>query len=401
MEKLFQYQAALLQNVSNDFNRYLFKDIAWNDRFAGIKGLRGVGKTTLLLQHLKYNLKDTTKHLYVTLDHPYFYSNTLFNLAESFHQLGGQTLLVDEVHKLKDWSRQIKIIFDALPQLQLIFTSSSALDIHRGEADLSRRVLTYNLAGLSFREYLELYHKIRYPGIEFQDLLQNHTVHSAAITKLCKPLALMKDYLKRGYFPFSKSLEYENFEVRLIQTLEVVMNEDLSYVEGYTTDNIFKIKKLLGILAESVPFTANISSIADKLAIGRNTIKEYLQALERAGLLSFLNRKGKGLSLLQKPDKIYLENNNFSYALKSHPDVGAIRETFVLNQLKNSGKKIYLPEEGDLIVYDQRRTYTFEIGGKNKSGRQLKNKVNSFIIADDIENGFMNKIPLYLFGFLY
>jgi len=401
MEKLFQYQAAILQNVANDFNRYLFKDIAWKDRFIGIKGLRGVGKTTLLLQHLKYNLKDTDKHLYVTLDHPYFYSNTLFELAGSFHQLGGQTLLVDEVHKIKDWSRQIKLIFDGLPQLQLIFTSSSALDIHRGEADLSRRVLTYNLAGLSFREYLHLYHHIRYPVIEFQDLLQNHPVHSAAVAKLCKPLALMKDYLKRGYFPFSKLLENESFEVRLIQTLEVVMNEDLSYVEGYTTDNIFKIKKLLGILAESVPFTANISSIADKLSIGRNSIKEYLQALEKAGLLNFLNRKGKGVSLLQKPDKIYLENTNFSYALKSHPDAGTIRETFILNQLKNSGKKIYLPDDGDILVYDQRRNYTFEIGGKSKQGRQLKGVANSFIIADDIETGFMNKIPLYLFGFLY
>jgi len=401
MEKLFQYQAALLQNISDDFNRYLFNNIAWKDRFIGIKGLRGVGKTTLLLQHLKYNLKNTSKHLYVTLDHPYFYSNSLFDLAESFHQLGGQTLLVDEVHKIKDWSRQIKIIFDGLPQLQLIFTSSSALDIHRGEADLSRRVLTYRLAGLSFREYLDLYHNIHYPIIEFRDLLQNHPVHSAAIAKLCKPLALVKDYLKRGYFPFSRLLENESFEVRLIQTLEVVMNEDLSYVEGYTTDNIFKIKKLLGILAESVPFTANISSIADKLAIGRNSIKEYLQALEKAGLLSFLNRKGKGVSLLQKPDKIYLENTNFSYTLKSQPDIGTIRETFILNQLKNSGKKIFLPDNGDILVYDQRRNYIFETGGKNKQGGQLKNKENSFIIADDIENGFMNKIPLYLFGFLY
>lgn len=401
MEKLFQYQAALLQNISNDFNRYLFKKIAWNDRFTGIKGLRGVGKTTLLLQHLKYNLKDTNKHLYATLDHPYFYSNSLFDLAESFNQQGGQTLLLDEVHKMKDWSRQIKIIFDALPQLQLIFTASSALDIHRGEADLSRRVLTYNLGGLSFREYLELYHNTRYPSIEFQDLLKNHTVHSAAIAKLCKPLALMKDYLKRGYFPFSKSLEYESFEVRLIQTLEVVMNEDLSYVEGYTTDNIFKIKKLMGILAESVPFTANISSIADKLSIGRNSIKEYLQALEKAGLLSFLNRKGKGISLLQKPDKIYLENTNISYTLKDHPDAGTIRETFFINQLKNSGKKIYLPADGDVLVYENRHNYIFEIGGKNKQGRQLKNQVNSFIVADDIEHGFKNKIPLYLFGFLY
>ncbi len=401
MEKLFQYQAGLLKNISNDFNRYLFKDIRWDDRFVGIKGLRGVGKTTLLLQHLKYNLQDTNKHLYVTLDHPYFYSNTLYDLAQSFHQLGGETLLADEVHKMKDWSRQIKIIFDGFPGLQLIFTSSSALDIHRGESDLSRRVLTYQLPGLSFREYLELYHNINYPRIEFPDLLQNHTIHSAALSKLCKPLALIKDYLKRGYFPFSKSLGHESFEVRLIQTLEVVMNEDLSYIEGYSADNIFKIKKLLGILAESVPFTANISSIADKLAIGRNTIKEYLQALEKAGLLSFLNRKGKGVSLLQKPDKIYLENTNLSYALKTHPDAGTIRETFILNQLKNSGKKIYLPNEGDIIVADQRHNYTFEIGGKNKAGDQLKNKANSFIIADDIETGFLNKIPLYLFGLLY
>ena len=401
MEKLFQYQVGLLQGISNNFNRYLFEKIQWNDRFVGIKGLRGVGKTTLLLQYLKYNLIDTNKHLYVTLDHPYFYSNTLFDLAQSFYQLGGQTLLVDEAHKMKDWSRQIKIIFDGLPGLQLIFTSSSALDLYRGESDLSRRVLTYQLAGLSFREYLELYHNIHYPRIELQDLLQNHNSHTTAIANLCKPLALIKDYLRRGYFPFSKGLSEESFEVRLVQTLEVVLNEDLSYVEGFTTDNIFKIKKLLGILAESVPFTANISSIADKLTIGRNTLKEYLHALEKAGLLNFLNRKGKGVSILQKPDKIYLENTNLSYTLKSQPDAGTLRETFVLNQLKNSGKKIYLPDEGDIIVYDQRHYYTFEIGGKSKSNKQIKNKPNSFIIADEIETGYLNKIPLYLFGFLY
>lgn len=193
----------------------------------------------------------------------------------------------------------------------------------------------------------------------------------------------------------------ESFEVRLIQTLEVVLNEDLSYIEGYTTENIFKIKKLLGILAESVPFTANVSSIADKLTIGRNTIKEYLHALEKAGLLNFLNRKGKGVSILQKPDKIYPENTNLSYTLKSHPDAGTLRETFILNQLKNSSKKIYLPDEGDIVVYDQLHYYTFEIRGKSKSTKQIKNKPNSFIIADDIETGYLNKIPLYLFGFLY
>ncbi|MDE3213552.1 MAG: ATP-binding protein [Bacteroidota bacterium] len=401
MDKLFQYQAGLLQSISNNFSRYLFEKIQWNDRFVGIKGLRGVGKTTLLLQHLKYNLIDINKHLYVTLDHPYFYSDTLYDLAQSFYQLGGQTLLVDEVHKMKDWSRQIKIIYDGLPGLQLIFTSSSALDLYRGESDLSRRVLSYQLAGLSFREYLQLYHNIHYPRIELPDLVQNHRLHANAIASLCKPLALIKKYLQSGYFPFSRGLSEESFEVRLVQTLEVVLNEDLSFIEGYTSENIFKIKKLLGIIAESVPFTANISSIADKLSIGRNTIKEYMHALEKAGLLNFLNRKGKGVSILQKPDKIYLENTNLSYALKSQPDVGTLRETFILNQLKNSGKKINLADEGDRAVYDDRHNYTFEIGGKDKSNKQIKNKPDSFIIADDIETGYLNKIPLYLFGFLY
>ena len=180
----------------------------------------------------------------------------------------------------------------------------------------------------------------------------------------------------------------------------MVLNEDLSYIENYSADNIFKIKKLLGILAESVPFTANISSIADKLAIGRNTIKEYLHALEKAGLLNFLNRQGKGISTLQKPDKIYLENTNLTYVLKLHPDAGTLRETFIVNQLKNAGKMVYLPVEGDIMVEDKQQ-YVFEIGGKNKSNKQIKNTTNGYVIADNMEIGFMNKIPIYLFGFLY
>lgn len=401
MDKLFQYQTDLLQSINNQFFRYPFAGISWKDRFIGIKGLRGVGKTTLLLQHLKYNLTSNGKHLYVTLDHPFFYNNSLYDLAQSFYQMGGETLLVDEVHKMKDWSGQIKIIYDGLPGLQMIFTSSSALDIYRGGADLSRRVFTYRLAGLSFREYLELYHHIKYPVIPLTDLLRDHQVHAAAISQLCRPLALFKDYLSSGYFPFSKGLTPDSFETRLIQTLEVVLNEDLSYVEGYSADHIFKIKRLLGILAESVPFTANISSIADKLAIGRNTINKYLHALEAAGILGFLNREGKGISTLQKPDKIYLENSNLAYALKNQPEAGTLRETFVLNQLRNAGKAVYLPKEGDLLVDDHEQQYLFEIGGKNKSDRQIKNMPNAFVIADGIEVGFMDKIPLYLFGFMY
>lgn len=401
MEKLFQYQAALLQKTNNDFNRYLFNQIQWGERFVGIKGLRGIGKTTLLLQHLKYNLKNTTKHLYVTLDHPWFYNNTLYDLAQQFYQLGGKTLLVDEVHKLKDWSRQIKIIYDGLPDLQLIFTSSSALDLYRGEADLSRRVLSYQLKGLSFREYLSFFQGIHYPKISLTDLLQNHVQITNDLTSSFKPLALFPDYLKKGYFPFSKGLSQHSFEVRLIQTMEVTLNEDLAYIDGYNADHIFKIKKLLGILAESVPFTANVSAIADKLEIGRNTIKTYLHALEKAGLLHFLNRAGKGISLLQKPDKIYLENTNLSYVLKELPDIGTLRETFILNQLINYSNEVYLPKEGDISVKEKEQLFIFEIGGKGKSTKQIQNIENAYVIADDIEIGFLNKIPLYLFGFLY
>lgn len=401
MERLFQYQASLLQKTTNDFNRYLFNEVQWNERFVAIKGLRGVGKTTLLLQHLKYNLKDSSKHLYVTLDHPYFYTHTLFDLAQQFYQLGGKTLLVDEVHKLQDWSRQIKIIYDGLPDLQVIFTSSSALDLYRGEADLSRRVLSYELAGLSFREYLLFFHQIQYPKIDLADLLENHVDHANRILSLFRPLALFPDYLKRGYFPFSKNLSQQSFEVRLIQTVDVTLSEDLAYINDYSSEHIFKIKKLLGILAESVPFTANISSIADKLGIGRNTIKNYLYALEKGGLLHFLNREGKGVSLLQKPDKIYLENTNLAYVLKLSPDLGTLRETFVLNQLLNYSNEVYLPKEGDISVKNGEKYVTFEIGGKAKSLKQIQNLENAFIIADDIEVGYMNKIPLYLFGFLY
>lgn len=401
MEKLFQYQASLLQKIDNGFNRYLFDQVQWEERFVGIKGLRGVGKTTLLLQHLKYNLKDTDTNLYVTLDHPWFYNNSLFDLAQQFYQMGGRTLLVDEVHKMKDWSRQIKIIYDGLPDLQLIFTSSSALDLYRGEADLSRRVLSYELKGLSYREYLSFFHQINLPAIPLAEILENHITHANEISSLFKPLALFPDYLKKGYFPFSKTLSQASFEVRLIQTIEVILNEDLAYIEGYNAEHIFKIKKLLGILSESVPFTANISAIADKLEIGRNTIKEYLHALKKAGLLHFLNRNGKGISLLQKPDKIYLENTNLSYALKSSPDVGTLRETFVLNQLTNYNNEVYLPKYGDISIKENDQLFTFEIGGKGKGIKQIENIKDAFIIADDIEIGFMNKIPLYLFGFLY
>jgi predicted AAA+ superfamily ATPase len=401
MELLMQHQASLLSKVEPGFTRYLFDALPWQERFLGIKGLRGVGKTTMLLQHLKFHLHGKSEHLYVTLDHPYFYNHTLFELAQAFYKLGGKTLLVDEVHKLPNWSRELKIIYDGMPDLQVVFTASSALDIYRGESDLSRRVLSYTLGGLSFREYLQLFHGVSFPAIPLNELLTEHSAWASDIMKQIKPLALFKTYLVRGYFPFGHGQTDESFEARLLQTIEVVMNEDLAFVEGYSADHIYKIKKLLGVLAETTPFTVNIASMANKLGIGRNTVTQYLHAMAKAGILNFLNREGKGFSQMQKPDKLFPENTNFSHALRYQPDKGTVGETFLVNQLKNAGFALSLPDQGDILVHQKQGAIVLEIGGKDKKGKQVDAVPNSYIVADDIESGYLKKIPLYLFGFLY
>lgn len=399
MEQLIQYQANLLRNINKDFTRYAYSKLPWQSRFLGIKGFRGVGKTTMLLQYLKYELRDLSKHLYVTLDHPYFYQHSLYELTEQFYQLGGQTLLVDEVHKLPDWSRQIKIIYDGYPDVQLIFTSSSALDILKGESDLSRRVLMEELGGLSFREYILFVHKIDFPAYTLAEIIANHFLIATEMTAVMKPIALFKSYLQSGYYPYSSTESITFFQRRLLQTLEVVLQSDINYIYGYTTENTAKIKKLLGVISESPPFTINVAEIARKLGIGRTTISNYLYALHSAGILRFLNRKGKGVSRLQKPDKIYLDNTNLSLVLQANLDKGTQRETFALNQLSHAGYTCTLPAKGDIFIEEEQ--LTMEIGGKNKTTQQLLNIPNSYVFADDIAIGFGRKIPLYLLGFLY
>lgn len=401
METLYQYQVNLLRTITNDFVRYLHSQIEWNDRFVAIKGLRGVGKTTLLLQYLKFELKDTTKNLYVTLDHPYFYDNSLYDLAVAFDKSGGKVLLVDEVHKLKNWSKQLKIIYDGFPDLQVIFSSSSALDLYRGEADLSRRVITHQLSGLSFREYLKFTQNIDIEAFTVNDILENHLEITESVVSKVRPLPHFKAYLKTGYFPFAKGLTVASLTTRLTTILEVVLTEDMAYVQGYSSDDFFKLKKLLAVVSETVPFTVNVTSIANDLNIGRNKLKEYLHAIEGSGIIRFLNRDGKGISTLKKPDKIYLENTNLSFALKAIPNDGTLRETFALNQLSGAGFDVKLPSKGDMLIEAAEKAVTFEIGGKNKTAKQLEGVENSFVLADDIEVGFGNKIPLYLMGFLY
>lgn len=396
MEELISYQIRLMEQVSDRFFRFLYDSLPWEQRFIGIKGPRGSGKTTLLLQYAKYRLRDPARHLYVTMDHPYFYDHNLVELADTFFHLGGQTLLIDEIHKYENWSRELKNLYDGYPELQVIFTSSSALDLYRGEADLSRRVVAFELPGLSFREYLALAHQVRLPAHSLSDLLDRHLEISRNITETIKPLALLPGYLQSGYFPFFTDRAAGIYHQQLFQAIETTLFQDISFIEGFSVDNVPKMQRLLAVLAETAPFEPNVSKLAERLHLGRNTVKEYIFLLGKARILNLLSRQGKGVSRLRKPDKIYLENTNFSYALKDRPDVGNLRETFFLNQLRNAGYELFFPgPRGDFITADG---VTFEIGGKNKKRPADK---DVFLIKDDIPTGFDRTVPLWLFGFLY
>jgi hypothetical protein len=400
MDELISFQNNLLRHTENRFLRYAYKNlITQKHRMLGIKGIRGAGKTTLLLQFLKYHLKETPEGLYITADHPYFYNHTILELAEQFYQNGGRFLLIDEVHKYYNWSRELKNIYDGFPELKIIFTASSALGIYRGESDLSRRVITLELPGMSFREYLELVYQIKIDIIKFKDILKDHISISKIMTRdIIKPLAYFVKYLKHGYLPFVIEGDENDYTKKVFQIIDNTITNDLAFIENYSITHTVKLKKLLGILSETAPFEPNISELAKKFSLGRDTVNVFLRHLENAKMLNLLSRNVRGTAVLKKPDKIYLENTNFSYALKQNPSIGTIRETFFLNQLRNSGYNLTLPHEGDFLIEEK---YLFEIGGKNKTNHQIKNHTNSFIASDSIEYGIYNKIPLWLFGFLY
>lgn len=364
----------------------------------GITGLRGTGKTTMMLQYLKYVVKNKQTSLYVSADYTWFYENSLTDLAHAFMKNGGNLLMIDEIHKYPRWSRELKNIYDALPDLKVIFTASSALDILKGESDLSRRAIRYELPGMSFREYLHLIHKSEFPVFTLESILSDATTIAGEISSQLKILPLFRQYLKHGYFPFYNNETDQTFLMKLDQVINTILEIDLQTVENLSPSNVTKLKKLLGVIAESAPFEPNISNISQKLGIGRDTVKVYLTFLEKARILNLLNRESKGMVSLQKPDKIYLENTNFSYVLKDRPDMGNLRETYFINQIRNAGHSIKLAKHGDFIVNGYR---TFEVGGASKQGQQIRSVDNAYIVQDDIEQAYLNRIPLWLFGFLY
>ena len=396
MEGLFEFQENLLRPVNNDFRRYLHNQINWNQRMIGIKGPRGAGKTTLMLQHLKYDLGLPHEALYITADHTWFYNHTLLDTANDWFKRGGKMMFIDEVHKYPNWSVELKNIYDGLPEMQIIFSASSALDIYRGEADLSRRVVSYSLAGLSFREFLLFTNGILFEAVKIEDISKDHKSISRSITEGFRPLPLFRKYLEFGYLPIIAEGE-DTYLMKLNQVINTIVDIDLAYIVSYNSGTAIKLKKLLGVLAESVPFKPNIAALSRKLDLSRDSVYQYIYQLRDAQLLNTLSSEGKGTSTLQKPDKIFLENTNLAYALKSKPDIGNIRETFVLNQMLNAGLKVSSPVEGDFVT----NGLTIEVGGKSKKTTQVSHLDNYLIAADDIEIGGGNKIPIWLFGFLY
>ncbi len=398
MEDLIELFQRKLRHVNVDFPRSLMEEVNWNARLIGIKGARGIGKTTLLLQHIKLHLSDRLDEvLYVSLDTIWFNTNSLVGLVKEFEQKGGKYIFLDEVHKYDGWAQELKNIYDDYPELKIVFTGSSLLEILNARADLSRRAVIYNMQGFSFREYLAIETGVRFERITLDDLLAQHTDKAREVNERIKPFQHFSNYLQHGYYPYYKE-EPDLYFMRLGEVLNMMLEIELPLLRQIGLAYVAKIKQLLTIIAESVPFIPNVSKISERIGINRSTLLSYLHYLDEIDLTTNLFKYGEGISLLQKPSKIYLENTNLIYLLaKENANRGNLRETFFANQVGYAYDLSYA-EQGDFTVDNQ---YTFEIGGKDKTEKQIKGVDKAYIVSDDITHGFHHKIPLWLFGFLY
>lgn len=396
MKTIFESSAKAVENVNLNNIRNQMEWLTQPERLIGIKGSRGVGKTTLLLQYAKKILNNEA-FVYISLDNLYFTGNSLLSFADNFSKNGGQYLLIDEVHHYPNWSVELKNIYDTYPELKIVYTGSSLLQLTRGRADLSRRSVLYNMPGLSLREFINFSDNRSLQVLELTDILNNHQPLAKDIWKEVKPIKWFNQYLEYGYYPFFLD-GIDNYHKKLNEIILTILEADLPIAASISHSNITKLKQLLYIVSESVPFKPNIEKLSERIGITRNTLKEYLHYIGEAQLINLLYADSKGISRMTKPDKIYLQNPNLMVALTgTATDRGNLRETFFLNQIAVNHKVNY-SANGDFIV-DNR--FVFEIGGKNKSRKQIAGLENSFLILDGIETGYQNEIPLWLFGFLY
>lgn len=389
MEQLFDAYRQLLKGTPTEFVRYLYSQIKWNGRMLGLVGPRGVGKTTMLLQHAKLHLP-TDQTLYVSADNLYFVDHSLITLADDFSKLNGHHLLIDEIHKYANWSLELKQIYDTYPDLQVIFTGSSILDIYKGVSDLSRRAPIYEMQGLSFREYLHLFQQIDTPVYTLDEIL----THKAEIPGISHPLPLFADYLRRGYYPFGRD---EDFRREMEQVVYQTMESDIPQFAAMNVSTGRKLLQLLVIISKSVPFKPVMSKLAEMIGVSRNQLGDYLLYMERAGMIAQLRDDTGGIRSIGKVEKVYIDNASLAYILGNQAaNIGNIRETFFFNQMRVK-HDVISSKSADFKIDG----YTFEVGGKGKGQQQLAGTSNGYIVKDDIENGYLNVIPLWAFGLNY
>jgi uncharacterized protein len=397
MDKLYVFHHRLVSKTNTKFTRYLKDQVNRESQLIGIKGARGVGKSTLLLQHIKANFAKGDQALYISMDSLAVKPCTLFEIAEHHHNRGGTHLFIDEIHKYVDWSRELKSLYDLYPELRLVFSGSSILQVYNSFGDLSRRAITYDLPGLSFREFVNLETSSSFEPLQLKDILTNHVELAEEMVKHIKVLAYFENYLRYGYYPFYLQ-SIKDYHLKLENVINTILDVDLPFMLEINVHNIFKLKKLLYILSTSVPFMPNISKLAGSLELNRNTLYNYLYYLSEAKLISLLLDSGKSYSTLAKPEKIYIQNPNLCYTLNNEsPNKGSLREAFFFNQLSTT-EKINYSSNGDFLVNDN---LTFEVGGSGKDYSQNSTIENSFLALDNIQIGVRNKIPLWMFGFLY
>lgn len=397
MNVLLEQSEYLLSNTTLDFKRFLFNEIKWNNRLVGIKGARGTGKTTLLLQWLKQQDLPVTKAAYFSLDDLYFTNNSLKETVAQFHKLGGKILVLDEVHKYKNWSTEIKNIHDIYTGIKIIFTGSSIIDISRQQGDLSRRAIIYELPGLSYREFLSLKYNLQLPVFSLNEILKDASTLKKLLPISFRPLEYFNEYLQTGYYPFMME-DKETVHQKINQLIRTIVEYDMAELKDFDIRNAKKILQLMYVIAQQVPFKPNLVALAEKTSIHRNSLNNYLHYLEQAKLISLLQPAGKSVASLQKPEKIYLNNTNLLYALaEKQVDKGNLRETFFLSQL-NAVHKMAMPKQGDFFVDNK---YTFEVGGKDKSKKQIAGIKNAWVVKDDLEFPVGNNLPLWMFGCLY
>ena len=389
MDNLIRVYKKLLRETATDFHRYLYGQINWENRIVGIRGPRGVGKTTMMLQHIKEVLP-VDDVLYVNADDIYFSDHRLIDLAERLVQRGVHHLYIDEIHKYKDWSKELKLIYDYYSELKVVFSGSSVLDINKGVSDLSRRAVMYYLQGLSFREYLQLFKGIELPVISLEDMLSG----KGDLLNVKTPLLWFDEYLKTGYYPFAKE---EGFEEKLRQIINLTLETDIPVFADMSAAMGRKFKQLLMIISKSVPFKPNMSKLAEMVGVGRNSIAGYLRYIEEAGMIAQLRDDTGGIRGLGKVDKVYLDNANLIYSLaEGEVNVGNVRETFFFNQMRVNNS-VVTSSVADFRIGEA----VFEVGGRSKGLRQIQGVEQGYVVKDDIEFSSGNILPLWWFGLNY